>query len=242
MTFHKISEEAIMKYNDMIIEAFDFERKLVPGKIWQASFKVRVLSSPKGEMSQEQAVPVQYDDGQLQATLQKLESSDLDQAGLVALGRALAAVLLPPGPEGALTSARELLKANLQGLGPDEGLRLRLRLPPMLAPLPWEYIYVDRAGGGDGMDGFLALDPRVAILRHEVMAAPVVLEQLGGDIKIVAALAIWNRSALTWKRRLRARPGSSPSSLRTLPSTSYRPPCRARGSFTLRGMAPLHAR
>jgi CHAT domain-containing protein len=178
-----------MKYHDMVIEASGAERKLTRKKIWQLSFKVRVLSSPKGEMSQEQAVPVQCDEAPLQAILKKLESRNLDQAGLVDLGRMLAAMLLPPGPEGALVSVRELLKDNLKGLGAEEGVRLRLRLPPMLAPYPWEYVYVDRAGGGDGMDGFLSLDPRVAILRHEVLAAPGVLPPLIGDIKMVAALA-----------------------------------------------------
>jgi len=179
-----------MKYNDMIIEAFDFDRKLSPEKIWHGRFKVRVFSSPVGEMSQEQAVPVQFDDGQLQATLQRLESRDLDSAGLVVLGRTLALLLFPPGPEGATTSVRGLLADNLKNLKPDIGLRLRLRIPSMLAAVPWEYIYVDRAGGGDGMDGFLALDPRVAIVRHEVLAAPLLsLPLLSGDIKVVAALA-----------------------------------------------------
>jgi hypothetical protein len=55
--------------------------------------------------------------------------------------------------------------------------------------LPWEYLYVDRAGGGDGMDGFLALDPRVAIVRHEVLAFPPQPPQITGDIKLVIALA-----------------------------------------------------
>src|SRR5262249_40470854 len=73
--------------------------------------------------------------------------------------------------------------------GPDDGVRLRLRLPPLLAALPWEYIYVDRAGGGEGMDGFLALDPRVAIARHEALPAPPSLPLSSGTLKVVAALA-----------------------------------------------------
>ena len=60
----------------MIVEAFDFERKLTPEKIWQGRFKVRVLSSDAGDMSLDQAVPVQYDDGQLQIVLQSLETRD----------------------------------------------------------------------------------------------------------------------------------------------------------------------
>jgi len=48
---------------------------------------------------------------------------------------------------------------------------------------------VDRAGGGDGMDGFLALDPRVAIIRHEALPIPAPLPLITGLIKVVAALA-----------------------------------------------------
>jgi hypothetical protein len=178
-----------MKYHDMVIEASDFERKLSPEKMWEGRFKVRVFSSPEGEMSPEQAVTVQFDDGQLQASLQKLETRDLNRAALVALGRTLALLLFPPAQGGAATSVRGLLADNLKKLKPDLGLRLRLRLPPMLAAVPWEYVYVDRAGGGDGIDGFLALDPRVAIVRHEVIAAPLGLPLLSGDIKVVAAMA-----------------------------------------------------
>jgi CHAT domain-containing protein len=189
-TFHKKKEIETMKYREMTVESFDFNRKLITEKkIWQISFKVRVLSSYAGEMSQEQAVPVEYNDGELQDMLKKVETNDLDQEGLVAIGRTLAALLLPPGPSGAKVSVRELLKDNLKGLKPDEGLQLRLRLPPMLAVLPWEYIYVDRSGGGDGMDGFLGLDPRVSIIRHEVLESPTTLEPLKGNIKIVIAMA-----------------------------------------------------
>lgn len=178
-----------MKYNEMIIEASDFERTLSPEKIWRGRFKVRVFSSPEGDMSPDQAVLVQFDDGQLQASLQKLETRGLNRADLVSLGRTLALLLFPPGSEGAAASVRGLLADNLKMLKPDLGLRLRLRLPSMLAAVPWEYVYVDRAGGGDGMDGFLTLDPRVAIVRHEVLSGPLGLPLPSGDIKVVAAMA-----------------------------------------------------
>src|SRR5262249_40878839 len=58
----------------------------------------------------------------------------------------------------------------------------------VLATLPWEYMYVDRANS-DGMDGFLALNPRVAIVRHEVMPRSSPLELVKGTIKVVAAMA-----------------------------------------------------
>lgn len=39
------------------------------------------------------------------------------------------------------------------------------------------------------MDGFLALDPRIAVVRHEPLAAPTNPPLLTGDIKLVAAFA-----------------------------------------------------
>lgn len=178
-----------MHYEDMIIEASEAKHVRTSDKRRLGQFEVRVLSSPAGEMKPEEAVPVEYDDKELQVSLLQLEQRGLDRGRLIALGRTLALLLLPPKKEDAETGVRELLAASLTQVGPDSGLRLRLRLPPMLAALPWEYAYVDRAGGGDGMDGFLALDPRVAIVRHEPLPAPPPLPLVSGNIKVVAALA-----------------------------------------------------
>ena len=175
-------------YQDMIIEASDFER-ISEGNKRLGRFKVQVLSSPAGEMKPGEAISVEYDEQQLQIKLQQLDVRSLDQAGLVDLGRALALFLLPPGEEGAQTDVRDLYIDSLKLIGRDQGLRLRLRLPPSLTAMPWEYMYVDRAGGGNGMDGFLALDPRVAIIRHEVLPTPALLPLATGPIRVVAALA-----------------------------------------------------
>jgi hypothetical protein len=45
-------------------------------------------------------------------------------------------------------------------------MRLRLRLANGLTQIPWEYIYVRASAGGDDTTGFLALDPRISIVRH----------------------------------------------------------------------------
>lgn len=175
-----------MQYTDMIVEAADAQIVTTADKRRMGQFSVRVLVSPSGES--EQAVPVSYDNRQLQASLQQLDSRALKPTEMIAFGRTLAALLLPDqggGPK----SIHDLFVASLDKIGPDAGLRLRLRLPPLLAALPWEYMYVDRAGGGEGMDGFLALNPRVAIVRHEVMPAPGELAPVEGTIKVVAAMA-----------------------------------------------------
>jgi hypothetical protein len=176
-----------MRYEDVTIEVSDSatrteeERRI-------GTCKVRVLQSPAGEMKPDEAVAVDYDDKDLQRALEKLDRRDLDRDGLVAVGRALAKVLLPLERRGDAPGVRELFALSLSKVGPDNGLRLRLRLPGDLSVIPWEYAYVERAGGA-GMDGFLALDPRIAIVRHEVLAAPVTRPLLLGDIKVVTAVA-----------------------------------------------------
>jgi hypothetical protein len=178
-----------MLYEDMIIEAYEAELVKTPDKGRIGRFKVRVISSPDGEMKPEEAVPVEYDDKQLQADLARLEGRKLDREGLIGLGRALALLLLPPRKEGQLTGVRELFGASQKRVGLDGRLRLRLRLPPLLAALPWEFMYADRSGMEEGMNGFLALDPRVSIVRHEALPAPPQPVLMSGDIKVVVALA-----------------------------------------------------
>ena len=177
-----------MEYLDFVVEAMDaqIEKK---DKQRIGRFKVRVLTSPTREMTAEQATPVEYDDKELQTALAQLDHRTLDREALVNLGRALGALLFPPGHDDAGLNVRDILAENLNTLGPDRSLRLRLRLPRSLAALPWEYVYVDRAGGGNGLDGFLALDPRIAIVRHETEALSAPGTPLTGDIKVVVALA-----------------------------------------------------
>lgn len=177
-----------MNYQDMILEVSDAETKR-DGDKRIGAFKVRVLTSPGGEMTVNDAMTVEYDDKNLQSTLTKLDRRELDTEGLIELGRTLAALLLPiMAKKDGATNVREFFARSLVTLGQGTGLRLRLRLPSDLTVLPWEYAYVERVGGS-GMDGFLALDPRIAIVRHEMLAALVAEPALSGDIKVVTAFA-----------------------------------------------------
>ena len=112
----------------------------------------------------------------------------MDRSGLVSLGRTLAALLLPTTRVGGAQSVRDLFALSRARIGRDDGLRVRLRVPPELSVIPWEYIFVDREDA-EAMDGFLALDPRVSIVRHEALAMAVDPPKLAGDIKVVTALA-----------------------------------------------------
>ena len=95
------------------------------------------------------------------------------------------------------SSLRSLFEDNRKAAAAveNEAVRLRLKLGYELAKLPWEFIYLPPAGGSGGVDGFLALDGRVSIVRHESLdsarhdPAPV------GEIKLVAAFASAEGSA-----------------------------------------------
>jgi hypothetical protein len=74
------------------------------------------------------------------------------------LGKRLADALLPP-------PVQTLLERSLARIASGDGLRLRLCLDEALNDLPWEFLYgPDRAAGS--LAGFLALDPRISIVRR----------------------------------------------------------------------------
>jgi hypothetical protein len=179
-----------VKYRDLIIEASETKFVRDADKNWWQHFKVRVVSSPAGEMTQSQAVPVQCKQKDLQDQLQQLDQRKLDRDGLLALGRLLGLLLLPPSQDRAVRGVRELFSTSFDlALQQKENLRVRLRLPPELAATPWEYLYLDRVGATDGLAGFLALDPRISIVRHEEMPIPAAALHVSGHITVLAALA-----------------------------------------------------
>jgi hypothetical protein len=101
-----------MIYRDMVLEAFDAAVERKTDKSRRGHFKVRVMRSPAGEMKIEEAAAVEYDDKVLQKALGELERRSLDRGGLIALGRLLGLLLLPPKREGAATGVRELLDGS----------------------------------------------------------------------------------------------------------------------------------
>lgn len=171
----------------MAIEADDLRTAQMSDGRSLVQFRVRVLESPAGEMRPEEAIAVEYIAEDLGTTLRAMAARTLDRDGIAALGKALGLLLLPPAPDAGATGVRDLFRSSVARLGAEEGLRLRLRLPSELAPLPWEYTYIERSG--DPALGFLALDPQIAIVRHEPLPAADPPPHPGGPLRLVAALA-----------------------------------------------------
>ena len=149
-----------MEYTNFTIRARDWD---------DGRFKVEVTNSPAGRMRQ--PVAVTYDEARMQPFLDTLLKTSararMDQQELVRLGKALGAMLLPP-------EVKEMLMMSLAHIPEDQGLRLLLVLDdPPVARLPWEYLYLHDEDDATSLDGFLALDPRTPIVRHEAYSGGV---------------------------------------------------------------------
>jgi hypothetical protein len=166
---------AIEKYRDFILVADDVEKD----EEGVVQFSVEVFTSPRGGGLRVTKQKISPD---LRKELGRLERRKLDVDGVISLGEKLADLLLPG-------EMRELFKGCLYMLKPGQGLRLRLRLDPALAGIPWEYIYVPRTGGKRDSTGFLVLDPRVSIARHEAMPIPTDFDDTPKKRRLLVALA-----------------------------------------------------
>jgi hypothetical protein len=185
--------QGIMNYIDFTIRARDWQDR---------QFKVEVTSSPVDRM-REPAVST-YDEAALARPLYNLERKRIHLKDLIALGEALADMLLPP-------AVRQMLLRSLSAVGPEQGLRLRLVLDdPQAANLPWEYLHLYRTGGDPpapvgaapwpawrsqdgqvqaGRDGFLVLDPRISLVRHEAIPMAPASVTATRPLKVVVGLA-----------------------------------------------------
>ena len=130
-----------------------------------ATFVVRVFSSPAGEGEQAERVTVPTDLADRIDALARRQL-DIDLGAQIELGTILGLLLLPP-------YARGLFDSSLGRLADDEGLRIRMRFDDGLADVPWELAWVERHRGEPTAGGFLALDPRISVVRHEAVATPL---------------------------------------------------------------------
>lgn len=161
-------------------------RDLADGSAADRAFKVEVIDSPVGQMRE--AATVSYRAAEFTSALNRLERKRIKQAELITLGEALAKLLFPE-------QIREMLRASMARLGQEERLRLRLTInDPILVNLPWEYAYLDRSFRGQderekGLNGFLALDPQISLVRHEALEHPVAAITAPPPLKLVVGLA-----------------------------------------------------
>lgn len=137
--------------------------------VWgMAACQVALLPTPEvGETVSPVTVPLE--ESPPSDSLQLLAAKMGTFSKMVALGKKLANCLLPEGV------IRERFRAAYDRAGIDGGVRLRLIIAdPELKAWPWEYAFLDLVGGGESrsMLGFLALNPRISMVRHEPLPFP----------------------------------------------------------------------
>jgi len=115
-----------------------------------------------------------------------LAGKSITLSRLVEFGKGLANWLLPDERIEGQEPIRNLFVDALKQAGNQGGVRLRLIIADnSLKEWPWEYTYFDSsgAGGPDSMSGFLALDPRISIVRHEPLPHPhPASKDIGADV------------------------------------------------------------
>jgi predicted component of type VI protein secretion system len=74
-----------------------------------------------------------------------------------------------------------LARSRLVAENESAGLRIRLRLPPALANVPWEYLY-------DEEYGFVSLSPETAVVRYVEMPSPVRPFPVSPPLRILAMI------------------------------------------------------
>lgn len=121
-----------------------------------------------------------------------LEDKIIKLHELVAMGKQIANCLLPE--EGGIRGA---FRRAYEAAGYDGGVRLRLIIADHeLKEWPWEFFYLNLLGGPDSMAGFLALNGRISIIRHEPLPHkhPVIGAQAGNqdltNLNMVIATAL----------------------------------------------------
>jgi RNA polymerase subunit RPABC4/transcription elongation factor Spt4 len=150
------------EYHDFTIEAGDVETD----ENDKRSFAVRVFDSPAGQGEQEERITIPADLDQLCSSLARRElDEDIDLQ--IEIGMKLAGLLLPEYARGIYQRSLDLVTQQ------NAGLRLRLHLDDALTDYPWEFAYIQKSRGEHLDTDFLALDPRLSIVRHERLAQPV---------------------------------------------------------------------
>jgi hypothetical protein len=170
------------------------ERKYIDFKLYltkaagdEHSYQVSLLPTPEvGESSS--PIPFSTSEGAYAENVSDIRNRQINTSYLFDVGKQLADWLLPKKGGG-----RELFARALTLVGNKGGVRLRLIIAdPSLKQVPWEYVY-NPLVTTDTADGFLALDPRISIVRHEPLMLPhrepIELEPGQTDLRMFAASA-----------------------------------------------------
>jgi hypothetical protein len=170
-------------YRDFIIYTDYYEGVSRDAKDRPGKCSLRVFDSPMGEGEHDDPVVI-TDWDQLDRWRNELASKDMRPDHFEAFARRLGELILP-------SYARQLYQGSL-GLiwnNVDDRLRVRLRLIPELAYLPWEYALVQLHEGEITDEDYWALNFRVSVVRHEMIAVPAAPFGTSPSRRVIFAMA-----------------------------------------------------
>src|SRR6266487_972393 len=151
-----------------------------------SGYRARVITSPAGEAAVDFILPFTDKDleilvlkviasvGRVRRKVRRIGSQErllLEDFG----GQLFRSVFSGPIQE---CLGRSRLSAENRGAG----LRIRLRLPPTLANIPWEYLYDDQYG-------FVGLSPETALVRYVQLPRPVRPFPVSPPLRILAMIS-----------------------------------------------------
>jgi hypothetical protein len=170
-------------YYDFILVVDDINFEEWNSRTKRRTFSVKVFDSPVGQQGEAEKVEIRdYEDLENKVCDLADRVFDGDLVEQQNLGKLLADYLLPE------KYVRSFFYRSLKRLKqPSDGLRLWLRLKPQIADLPWEYLYLPKDQSYQG--GFLALDPRLSIVRHEELPIPADWPEPRKELHIILAMA-----------------------------------------------------
>lgn len=149
-------------------------------------YRTRVVASPVGEATADFALPFTDQDleilvlkvvgsvGRVRRRVRQIGSQERELIETFG-GQLFQAAFSGPVRE---CLGRSRLAADSKGAG----LRIRLRLPPALANIPWEYLY-------DGEYGFVSLSPETPLVRYVEMPTPVPPFPISPPLRILAMIS-----------------------------------------------------
>ena len=164
----------IRKYQDFILELDNYD---------EASGQYQVRLPPSDEWGAPAPVTIDLKYPEIEDPLADLQAKDIYIEDLIPLGKQLADRLLPAGP------IRSNFIAAVRDASVDNGVRLRIMTRDVkLAQLPWEYTYLPLADGAeDNRANFLAVNPKVSLVRNPPLAGRVKELALADPTKLTLA-------------------------------------------------------
>jgi hypothetical protein len=129
-----------------------------------------VSMPPTTQWGEPDPVTLQLKRAEIETSLRALEGDMIAPEALIALGKGLADRLLPPG------TLRDNFVQAVKSAKTNAGVRLRLVVRESARPLqglPWEYAYLQIEKGEQNRNHFLVLHPKISLVRHPAMDAPV---------------------------------------------------------------------